>query len=403
MKKNLLHIIILSAINLLYMQNARAQVSTLPFTASLDTFSEITGTTLDAMGADDVQYPNLDIGFSFSLGGTMHDKFTATTNGFIELDTISTTIYMLPLNGTHNNLIAPLGADLMHTNGNASLQYITLGTAPNRICIVQWLHYSYFGGNGDINFQIWLYESSNCIRFVYGANTFLSNPLQTQIGLRGTSDTDFNVLGDTVCNWASAYPFPALNTTFPVSLYCNMPSGFAFHFGACANNGGLNFAYITGNVFNDVNGNGTLDGGEPGIANHIVHITPGNYYVSSYLDGEYAFFFFDSTLTYSLTSAPQLYWIQTTPATLMVDPLSQPCSGNNIGFQMIPNVHEVSITTPNWGAKPGQAEPMPISFSNNGTVTESDTISFVMDSLYSFISSTPAPAYISGQTIKWAY
>ncbi|MBK7572774.1 MAG: hypothetical protein IPI10_14550 [Bacteroidetes bacterium] len=51
----------------------------------------------------------------------------------------------------------------------------------------------------------------------------------------------------------------------------------------------------------------------------------------------------------------------------------------------------------------GQVEPIPISYQNNGTATESDTITFVMDSLYSFVSSVPAPDVQSGQTLQWAY
>ena len=41
--------------------------------------------------------------------------------------------------------------------------------------------------------------------------------------------------------------------------------------------------------------------------------------------------------------------------------------------------------------------------SNNGTVVESDTITFTMDSLYSFISATPAPLAVNGRVITWVY
>ncbi|MBK7573307.1 MAG: hypothetical protein IPI10_17515 [Bacteroidetes bacterium] len=119
--------------------------------------------------------------------------------------------------------------------------------------------------------------------------------------------------------------------------------------------------------------------------------------------GNYTFFYTDSTQNYSLTTGGITYWNQTTPATLNCTPLSQPTTDLNFGFQLIPNVHEVAVTCPNWGAKPGQVEPMPISYQNNGTATESDTITFVMDSLYSFVSSVPAPDVQSGQTLQCAY
>lgn len=403
MKTKLLSTLFSILFCIIAMQKSKAQVAAIPFTASLDSFVVIAGTTIDAPNVDDVVYQNLPIGFNFNLGGTMHDKMSISTNGNIELDSTGTGMFFSILSGARNNIIAPFGADLIHHNANASLQYLTTGSAPNRVCIVQWLHYSYFGGQGDLNFQVWLYESSNCIRFVYGANNLMSNPLQTQIGLRGTTNLDFIALGDTACNWANAYPYAAITTTFPVSLSCSMPSGFAFHFGYCGGTA-VNFGYLTGKVFNDANGNGILDTGEQGIANHVVSIVPGNYYVSSDANGDYVFFFTDSTLTYSITTGGINYWNQTnTPTVISCNPLTQICSGLNLGFQQIPNVHEVSITCPNWPAKPGQPELMPIYYQNNGTVAESDTIVFTMDSLYSFISSVPAPTSINGQTITWAY
>lgn len=386
------------------LHTAKAQVAAMPFTVALDSFSVISGTTLDAPMADDSYYSNIPIGFNFDFAGNSHSQMTVSCNGFVQFDTLPAGLFVNILGGAFNNRIAAFGADLQHVNANASLQYTTIGTAPDRICIIQWLHYSYFGGmTGDVSFQIRLYETSNCISMVYGANTYSTSNLQTQIGLRGTSALDYIVLGDTSCNWADAYPYPAITTSFPVSTSCSMPSGFAFHYGACANTPGIKFSYLTGKVFNDVNGDGQKDPGENPIANKIINITPGNYYVSSDGNGDYTFFFVDSTLSYTLSTSAITYRNNTTPLSQSVLPLTQPCSGNNFGFQIIPNIHEVAVHCPAWGVKPAQAEPMPISYQNNGTATESDTITFIMDSLYSFISANPAPLSVNGQTITWVY
>ena len=403
MKKQLL-ITLLFILCLSVSQRSSAQVSTTPFTVALDSFAPITGVVLDAPMADDNYYANLPIGFGFDFAGSTHTNMTVSCNGYIQLDSLPTTAFLNILSGTYNNRIAPFGADLIHMNANASLQYTTIGTAPNRICIIQWLHYSYFGGSsGDVSFQIRLYETSNCISFVYGSNSYSSGTFQTQIGLKGTSASDFIVLGDSTCNWATACPYPQITTSFPVSTSCSMPPGFAFHFGACAGTPGIKFSYLTGKVFNDLNGNGSMDSTESPIANHIINITPGNYYSSSDGNGDYTFFFIDSTVTYTLTTLPSLYWNVTTSTSISINPLLQSCANNNFGFQIIPNVHEVAIYCPSWGVKPAQAEPMPISFCNNGTATENDTITFVMDSLYSFISATPAPLSVNGKTITWLY
>ncbi len=379
-----------------------AQVASIPFTASLDTFSVISGTTIDAPGVDDVHYQGIPIGFTFNYGGANHDFMTVNTNGYVQLDSNGTGSFYTILSGTQNNVIAPFGADLIHFNSNASLQYTTIGTAPNRICVVQWLHYSYFGNSGDVSFQLMMYESSNCIRFIYGSNALTTNPLMTQIGLRGSTILDYKILGDTACNWANAYPFPAITTTFPVSLSCSMPSGFAFHFGSCGGSA-INFSYLSGSVFNDLNGDGIRDTNETGIANHVVNLLPGNYYVSTDAVGNYTFFYTDSTLNYTLTTSGITYWNSTTGSTLTCLPQSQPSGNLNFGLQLIPNIHEVAVTCPNWGAKPGQVEPMPINFQNNGTAIESDTITFVIDSLYSFVSAVPSPTIQNGQILQWAY
>ncbi|MEI8202236.1 MAG: T9SS type A sorting domain-containing protein [Bacteroidota bacterium] len=403
MKKHI-YTLVAVALILVISSHTYAQVAAMPFTPALDSFNVISGTTIDAPNADDNNYHNLPIGFDFYYHGTAFHNMTISNNGYISLDSMANGSFYNPMAGPVNNVISALGGDLINHLPNASLQYVTIGSAPNRICIIQWLHYSYFVTNGDLNFQIQLYETSNCIRFVYGTNTILTTPYNTQIGLRGDSNLDYIALGDSTCNWANAYPYPSISSIFPISLSCSMPSGFAFHFGSCQGNGMYNFGYITGKVFNDLNGNGLIDTLEPPIPNHIVHIMPGNYYVSSDAAGNYNFFFSDSAQTYNLNTASITYWTQTnSPVILSCNPATQACSGYNFGFHEIPNVNEVSIICPNWGARPTTPEPMPISYQNDGTSTLSDTITFVMDSLYSFIDAIPTPSYVNGQTIKWAY
>ncbi len=402
MRKFLLPLSISAFLSLLCLtQKSFAQVAAIPFAPALDVYTPIVGVDLDTFNMDDASFNNLPIGFDFYLGGAMHNRMCVNTNGYIVLDTIAQGSFFNILSGQHNNVLAPFGADLRGINANASLQYLTSGIAPNRVCVIQWANFSYFGGQGNLNFQIKLYETSNCIKYVYGNNLF-GNPMNTQIGLRGSNTLDFIALGDTSCSWAFAYPYPSINTNFPVSSLCNMPSGFAFCFGPCGESGAANFGYLTGKVFNDLNGNAVLDAGEPGLANRIMNLMPGNYYVSTNGIGDYAFFFADSSQTYTITTDSILFWAQTT-IPINCNPATQSCSGLNIGFQAIPGIHEVSVTCPSFTVRPGIPEPVAISYQNNGTAIESDTITFVMDSLYTFISANPVPAVISGQTLKWTY
>jgi uncharacterized repeat protein (TIGR01451 family) len=392
------------SLQIMFFCHVKAQVAAMPFSPGLDVFNPITGTVIDAPNVDDVVYNNIPIGFNFNFAGVSFDTMKISTNGFISFNSNNCgLIYSSALNSNCNYIIAPFSSDLKNNLSNASLSYVTIGNAPNRSCVIQWLHYSYFPNQGDISFQIWLNESNNCIKFVYGANTYV-NPQNVQIGLKGSTNLVFIAIGDTACSWANAQPFQSINTNFPVSVSCNMPSGFSFNFGMCNSENTFTIGYLTGKVFNDINGNGVLDNAEPGISNHIVNIMPGNYYVSSNANGDYAFFFVDSSMTYNITGAGINYWTQTnTPAIISCNPSSQNCSGLNLGYQAIPGIHEVEINCPSWTVRPGILEPYNISYQNNGTSSEADTITFVMDSLLTFVSANPAPISVNGQTIQWAF
>lgn len=401
MKKHTL----LLAMFVLFAAKLQAQVAAMPFSPGLDVFNPINGTVIDAPNADDVNYQNIPIGFDFNYAGSSFDTMVISTNGFISFDTVPFNAWLFyALSSNINNVIAPLNDDLKHILSNASLSYATIGNAPNRSCVIQWLHYSYFANQGDLSFQIWLNESTNCIKFIYDANNYGTNPLNAHIGLRGSNNFDFITLGNMSCNWAYAFPHPSISNIFPISISCNMPSGFSFQFGNCNSESTTTIGYLTGKVFNDINGNGFKDGFEPGIANHIVNIMPGNYYVSSDINGDYAFFFIDSTQTYNISGSGINYWTQTNiPNVISCNPSTQACSGLNIGYQMIPGIHEVAINCPSWNVRPGILESYYINYQNNGTSSESDTITFVMDTLLTFVSANPTPANINGNTIQWVY
>lgn len=402
MKKKLYYTLLFFIAIVFYPGKGKAQVSAIPFTPSLATYTPISGNVLSGPpNMDDYSFNNLPIGFDFYFAGVLHNTMSVTSNGYLVLDTVASGVFFNILSGQENNVLAPFGADLRAVAANAGLEYLTTGTAPNRVCTIQWSNFAYFGGQGNLNFQIQLYETSNCIKYVYGNNQF-GNPMGTQIGIRGSNIQDFIALGDSSCNWAFAYPYASINTIFPVSSLCSMPSGFAFCFGPCAEGGSTNFGYLTGKVFNDLNGNSTLDAGEPGLPNRILNLMPGNYYVSSNGTGDFVFFFSDSSQTYNISTDSILYWNQTTSA-ISCQPATQPASGLNIGFQAIPGIHEVSVTCPSFTVRPGIPEPVGISYQNNGTSVENDTITFVMDTLYSFISATPAPDVVNGQSLRWAY
>jgi uncharacterized repeat protein (TIGR01451 family) len=101
-----------------------------------------------------------------------------------------------------------------------------------------------------------------------------------------------------------------------------------------------------------------------------------------------------------------MYWnITNNPATYTVTPLVQNTNNRNFGLEPTPNIHDVEIscnaTNIPW---PTANITFFTTFHNNGTVIEpGDSIFFIKDSLYTFMSSTPSPSYMSGDSLVWIY
>jgi hypothetical protein len=205
------------------------------FSSPTGTYTPITGgTVLGTASSDDQIYINpsspagatldnpitglgFNIGFIFSFNGFSYNRIGISTNGWIALGQstltpavdmsnsltfpASTGFYEM-FNGidfavgqapTLQNRIGALDMDLECT-GSSELRIETIGSAPNRTCVIQWAHCRKWTSApttiDNYNFQIRLNESSNTIEFVYGAftdNGVIPNS-DPSIGLRMGSD-----------------------------------------------------------------------------------------------------------------------------------------------------------------------------------------------------------------------
>lgn len=194
-----------------------AQISTYTFAQSNGTYVENTdpGRVILGTTANDDQVFNnntagqtapqtntgFPIGFNFTYNGIVYDKFAVSTNGWIVLGTGT---FQIAGSGNYTALsytgpvgyvsaIAALARDLQGQTGS-ELSYQTLGTAPNRVLVIQWKTYRRFLGTGqDYNFQIRLNETTNAVQFRYG--NFVESSATSgapQVGLRGNTNADFN-------------------------------------------------------------------------------------------------------------------------------------------------------------------------------------------------------------------
>lgn len=132
-------------------------------------------TMLIAAGTDDFNSALADIGFRFYFDGAAYTQYGVNGNGFIRLGASTT-------GNSFNNSIAttanapkimPFWDDLC-VGSNGKVHAKTAGSAPNRKLIVEFRNMQVTrsggcSGAGTGTFQLWLFETTGKIQFVYGA------------------------------------------------------------------------------------------------------------------------------------------------------------------------------------------------------------------------------------------
>lgn len=174
-----------------------------------------TGTVISTSSTDNANSAAQSIGFSFSYNGSTFTQFVFNTNGVMRLGSAapSTTLlyYDNNTNSTNNtdplastassntNLLMPFNFDLVSGTGGAEYRVATTGSAPNRVCTIQWKNVSDKTGAGvdaanvtqfaNFSFQVKLYETTNTIDFVYGpfvASSGVQGRRYINVGLKGS-------------------------------------------------------------------------------------------------------------------------------------------------------------------------------------------------------------------------
>jgi len=170
-----------------------------------------TGNIITTANTDDANSTAQNIGFSFGYNNQTFTQFVLNTNGYLRLGSAApSTAYFFsdpdnftggPLNSTNAadvNLLLPFNEDLTAGTSPTEYRVTTTGTAPNRVCTVQWKNVSDKARGtkasqyANFSFQAKLYETSNTIEFVYGLATGSATTVQYKtvaVGIKGSNAT----------------------------------------------------------------------------------------------------------------------------------------------------------------------------------------------------------------------
>jgi len=230
------------------------------FAYSAGTYTEITGgTVLGSATSDDQRFVDpavpaggtattgvgFPIGFNFTYGGIVFNRFAVNNNGWISLGqsaltpavNIASTSSYTPLSSTTTitpaDLVARivgLGLDQQGQTGS-ELRIQTIGTSPNQELVIQWKNYRGYNLTGDnLNYQIRLLEATNEIKIVYGTMTKGTSG-SAQVGLRGTpaiTATNFHSR-TTTTNWTATTAGTNSSTcTISSTVYPNSGTTYTF-------------------------------------------------------------------------------------------------------------------------------------------------------------------------------
>ncbi len=159
--------------------------------------------------ADDQTVGPYSIGFNFDFFGVTYSQFYISSNGFLAFQNTSNGCcsgQFIPNTGQPNNMIAAFYEDYDPPEGGA-IRYQTLGTAPNRILVLEFNGVYPWNGppKTPSTWQIQLYECSNDIKIAClscnsdgGAHTQgLENAAGTQaFFIPGRNSTNFSLSND---------------------------------------------------------------------------------------------------------------------------------------------------------------------------------------------------------------
>lgn len=161
---------------------------------------------------------------------------------------------------------------------------------------------------------------------------------------------------------------------------------------------------LSGTVFWDQNANGTREVGEPGYAVAEVQVQPGNYTIGVVADGGFMLPLPQGTYTLTASgTSPYITSIMPSAQSAVLNSPTMVETGNDFGVVLQPNVQDLRIDAYASPARPGFDNFGTLSYANAGTIPMNGTVSFTFDADQSWVSSTPPPTSLTGNTATWDF
>ncbi|NNT71775.1 T9SS type A sorting domain-containing protein [Flavobacterium sp. IMCC34852] len=170
--------------------------ASIPSTVNNYAFAASSGAALDPMvgatqvigtNVDDTASGSLTLPFTFNFNGVDYTTYTVSPDGWLKFGAAGSSDFSNQVTESTNlPKLYPHWDDLA-TGTDGNVKVLTIGSAPNRIFVVQWFVTSPRATTGPANstFQAWMYEGSNKVEFRYGAFGGASG--SASVGLTGSS------------------------------------------------------------------------------------------------------------------------------------------------------------------------------------------------------------------------
>lgn len=163
-----------------------------------------------------------------------------------------------------------------------------------------------------------------------------------------------------------------------------------------------NHDYFSGKTYHDTNGNGTQDIGEPDWGNRILNIQPGNFFMTSDANGNWAVNL--PTGTYTFSCVPPLHHQVTEPSGLSYTVTSGGTGavhgGNDFGINPIANSNDLRVNFSAIPPVPGFTRTYYLYYSNVGTSMLNATLTFDHDASLVYVSASNSGTH-AGNTVTW--